>query len=65
MVKFGFILGASLSSPVTKHFVIVGIMQSFALHVASGIASGLLAWIVYRAYDLAKRKKPQDESSIL
>ena len=65
MVKFGFILGASLSSPVTKHFVIIGIMQSFALHVASGIASGLLAWIVYLAYDLAKRKKPQDESSIL
>jgi len=65
MVKFGFILGASLSSSVTKHFIIVGIMQSFGLHVAFGIASGLLAWIVYRAYDLAKRKKPQAGSSIL
>ncbi len=64
MVKFGFILGASLSSSIAKHFVIVGIMQSFALHLAFGIASGLLGWIAYRIYDSAKRKKPQDRSSV-
>lgn len=65
LVKFGFVLGASLSSSIVRHFLIVGIMQSFAFHVAFGIASGLLAWIVYRAYNTAKRKKPQDSPSIL
>jgi hypothetical protein len=47
--KFAFIFTMSLSSSVTKHFIIVGVLQSLGLHLAFGIASGLVAWILYRA----------------
>lgn len=47
MVKFGFILGIAISSSVTKHFLIVGILESAGLHLVFGAAAGATAWIPY------------------
>jgi hypothetical protein len=48
MVKFGYILSASLFSPTTKNFIIFGLARSAGQHLAFGIASGLIAWGIYR-----------------
>ena len=44
MVKFGFITGAALASSVTKHFLVIGLTQSAALHLAFGALAGLIGW---------------------
>ncbi len=48
MVKFGFIVAAAYSASVTKHFLVFGLAQSAALHLAFGAAAGLVGWGVYR-----------------
>lgn len=48
MVKFGYIFYASLFSPTTKRFIIAGLAQSAGQHLAFGIVSGIIAWIIYR-----------------
>lgn len=48
MVKFGFITGAAYASPVTKHFLIVGLTQSAFLHLAFGAVAGIVGWGAYR-----------------
>jgi len=48
MVKFGFITGAAYASSVTKHFLIFGVAQAAALHLAFGAAAGLIGWGAYR-----------------
>jgi hypothetical protein len=48
MAKYGFIVAAALSSSVTKHFLLVGLLNSALLHAAFGIAAGLVAWGVVK-----------------
>jgi hypothetical protein len=48
MAKYGFIVYAALSSSVTKHFLVVGLLNSALLHAAFGIAAGLLGWGLVR-----------------
>jgi len=57
MVKFGFILTAALTSSVTKHFLIVGILESAGLHLAFGAAAGLVGWIPYAIWKLKQGSK--------
>jgi hypothetical protein len=49
MAKFGFIVYAALATSVTKHFLIVGLLNSALLHAAFGIAAGLLGWGLVKA----------------
>jgi hypothetical protein len=62
LVKFGFILSASVFSPTTKHFLLVGTLQSLSLHIVFGAISGLVAWGIYRVYKSA-RSKPATNNS--
>lgn len=48
LVKFCIIFGFALAVPATKHFLIVGILQSIGLHIAFGLASGFIAWLVIK-----------------
>jgi hypothetical protein len=57
MVKFGFILGAALTSNVTKHFIIVGTLQSAGLHLAFGAAAGIVGWIPYFIWQRIRKGK--------
>jgi hypothetical protein len=56
MIKFGFILGAATMSSVTRHFIVVGILNSALLHAAFGIASGFIAWSVFKLGQGASNK---------
>ncbi len=47
MVKFGFILGTALTSSVSKHFMLFGVVKSGLLHLGFGIAAGFLGWGTY------------------
>jgi hypothetical protein len=49
LVKFGFILIIAITGSVTKHFLIVGMLQSAGLHLAFGAAAGLVGWGVVKA----------------
>jgi hypothetical protein len=49
MAKFVFILYAAISASVTKHFLLVGILDSALLHAAFGIAAGIFGWAVAKA----------------
>jgi hypothetical protein len=62
LVKFGVIMGYAAASPVTKHFEMLGIANSFGLHIVFGAAAGLAAWIAYRALKsgLSNRSSPAD-----
>jgi hypothetical protein len=55
MVKYGFILSAALTSSVTKHFLVVGILESAGLHFAFGAAAGLIGWIPYAIWKLKQK----------
>jgi hypothetical protein len=58
MTKFGFILCTTLTASVTRHFLVVGILNSALLHAAFGAAAGLLGWGLFKgAGQLAKRLK--------
>lgn len=59
LVKFGFILVTTITSPVARVFELVGVAQSFGLHIAFGAAAGLAAWIVYRATKTKPQSRPQ------
>jgi hypothetical protein len=48
MAQFSIIIYSALSSPVTKHFQIVGMLNSTLLHIGFGIVAGLMGWIVFR-----------------
>ncbi|MBI4181187.1 MAG: hypothetical protein HY528_04575 [Chloroflexi bacterium] len=48
MVKFGFIIGAAYASPVTKHFLVVGLTQAALLHLTFGATAGIIGWGAYR-----------------
>ena len=48
MVKFGFIVVSAMSATITMHFEIVGLLNSAGLHIAFGIAAGIVGWIVFR-----------------
>jgi hypothetical protein len=56
MVKFGFIFSASFFSVTTKHFILLGVLQSAALHLGFGIAAGLVGWGVYRGIKFARSR---------
>jgi hypothetical protein len=52
MGQFGVIIYSALSSSVTKHFMVVGLMQSTLLHIGFGLAAGLLGWAAFRGVQL-------------
>jgi hypothetical protein len=56
LVKFGYIFSASFFSATTKHFILLGVFQSLGLHIAFGVAAGLVAWAVYRGIKLARSR---------
>ncbi len=56
LAKFAFIMGAAAMAPVTKHFLLVGVLNSLGLHVAFGIAAGFCAWAVFRLGQGAGKK---------
>jgi hypothetical protein len=56
LAKFGFIMGAAAMSPLTKHFLFVGVLNSLGLHIAFGIAAGFCAWAVFRLGQGAGKK---------
>jgi hypothetical protein len=49
MAQFGFIIYTALSATVTKHFQIVGLLNSTLLHIGFGIAAGIIGWTVFRS----------------
>jgi hypothetical protein len=49
MAQFSIIIYSALSANVVKHFMIVGMLNSVLLHIAFGIASGLIGWGVFKA----------------
>jgi hypothetical protein len=57
LVKFGFILGIALSSSVTKHFLVVGILESAGLHLLFGAAAGAIGWIPYFIWQRIQKGK--------
>lgn len=59
LVKFGFIMFTTITSPVVKVFEIIGVAQSFGLHIAFGAAAGLAAWIAYRAVKIKQKSQPE------
>jgi len=48
MAKFGFIVYAAMTASVTKHFLVVGILNSAGLHAAFGIAAGVIGWAIVK-----------------
>ena len=56
MFQFGIIIYFSLTSPVVKHFQVVGMLNSIGLHVAFGIAAGLIGWAVFRGGQIGLRR---------
>ena len=56
LAKFAFIMGGAALSPVIKHFVLVGVLNSLGLHIAFGLASGFCAWAVFRLGQGAGKK---------
>jgi hypothetical protein len=56
LVKFGYIFSASFFSITTKHFIFVGLLQSFASHIAFGAAAGLVGWAAYRGYKYVRSR---------
>jgi hypothetical protein len=63
MVKFGYIFSASFFSPATKRFIISGLAQSAGQHLAFGIASGIVAWGIYRGIKSLRPRKPEVKSN--
>ncbi|MCX5998819.1 MAG: hypothetical protein NTU41_04310 [Chloroflexi bacterium] len=53
MAKFAFITVAAAMSPATKHFLIVGLLNSALLHAAFGIASGLIGYGLFKVGERA------------
>jgi hypothetical protein len=56
MAQFGVIIYSSLSATVTKHFLIVGLINSTLLHIGFGLAAGLIGWIVFRSGQFGLQK---------
>ena len=56
MIKFAFLMTAALTSSVTTHFMIFGILKSAGLHLAFGAAAGLIGWLVYKGGQTGWRK---------
>jgi hypothetical protein len=53
MVKYGFIVSTAIVSSSTRHFLVVGLINSALLHAAFGIGAGLLAWIMVKIREKA------------
>ena len=56
MFQFGIIIYFSLTSPVIKHFQVVGLLNSVGLHVIFGIAAGLVGWSAFRGGQMGFRR---------
>jgi hypothetical protein len=56
MFQFGIIIYFSLTSPVVKHFQVVGILNSVGLHVIFGVAAGLIGWAVFQGGQTGLRR---------
>ena len=56
LAKFAFIMSAAAMSSVTRHFLIVGVLNSLGLHSAFGIAAGFCGWAVFRLGQGAGKK---------
>ncbi len=59
MVKFGFIFAAAYTASVTKHFLVVGLVQSAGLHLLFGVVAGFVGWSAWRV-TFGRRKAPED-----
>jgi hypothetical protein len=53
--KFGFLMVTTLFNPVTRHFVLFGVLKSLGLHILFGAMAGLLGWGAYRVYQLKQQ----------
>ncbi len=56
MVKFGFIMVSAIASPLTRHFLIVGVLKSAGLHIMFGAGAGLLGWGAYKVWQLKRNE---------
>ena len=56
MFQFGIIIYFSLTSPVAKHFVVVGLLNSIGLHIGFGILAGLVGWGVFKDGQMGFRR---------
>jgi hypothetical protein len=56
MVKFGFIMVSAIASPLTRHFLVVGILKSAGLHLLFGAGAGLLGWGAYKVWQLKRNE---------
>ncbi len=57
MVKFGFIVGAALTSTVVRHFMTIGVARAAGLHLLFGASAGLTAWLIYKVPGWLSNKK--------
>jgi hypothetical protein len=48
MAKYGFIVYAAVTASVTKHFIVVGFLNSAALHALFGAAAGIIGWAIVK-----------------
>jgi hypothetical protein len=53
--KFGFLMLTTFFNPITRHFVLFGVLKAFGLHLLFGAMAGLLGWGAYRVYQLKQR----------
>jgi hypothetical protein len=57
LVKYGFILGMAMTSSVTRHFLVYGVLGAAGLHLAFGAASGLVGFLPYWIYTRIRGEK--------
>jgi hypothetical protein len=57
MVKFGFIVGAAMTSSSVRHFVVVGTAKAAGLHILFGACAGVAAWVIYKIQKLIIDRK--------
>lgn len=49
LVQFAINIYSSMTATVTKHFLVVGIVNSVWLHVGFGVAAGFIGWFIFSA----------------
>ncbi len=65
MVKFAIIVGSAVTSPVTRNFMVAGVLQSAYQHVIFGAGAGFVAWTAYKVWQSGGRaleNKPPKEN---
>lgn len=60
MVKFLFIVGKSAVSVTVKRFVLLGVIESAALHLVFGVGAGLAGYGIICLYSAARRNQEKN-----